>query len=438
MSLHLGPQTSARDARHDVAPSRRVGTLPLASSTRTLRSETASLPVLVVFSHLRWSFVYQRPQHLLSRLAGRWRVIFIEEPVHSDGPARLESAERSDHLTVLMPHTPVQAPGFHDDQLAVLEPLLEDYFETRSIRAAAVWLYTPMALPLVKTIEPRCLVYDCMDELSAFKEAPPQLRQRESALLKRADVVFTGGPSLDEAKRGMNRNVHCIPSSVDARHYDPNRLLADSDANRRAQALQGHLAGPRLGYFGVIDERLDPSLVAAVADAHPEWQIVMAGPVVKIDPASLPQRPNVHWLGMQGYEVLPYLLAGWDLCVMPFALNESTRFISPTKTLEYMAGGRPVVSTGVKDVVLLYGHAVRIANGAADFVRACEEVLAEPLPARLRRSRDMATTVATQSWSQAADQVDHLLHDALAQRVVAAANADSSNVPQVAAGGARA
>ncbi len=401
-------------------------------------------PVLVVFSHLRWSFVYQRPQHLLSRLAGRWRVVFVEEPVHADGPARLQCQQHGPHLTVLVPHTPVRAAGFHDDQLAVLEPLLGSHLRQQGIAEAVVWLYTPMALPLVKMLDLRCLVYDCMDELAAFKDAPRQLRQRETALLKRADVLFTGGPSLYQAKRELHANAHCIPSSVDAAHYEPGRLVPGSEHALAAEALQGALPRPRLGYFGVIDERLDLSLVAAVADAHPEWQLVMVGPVVKIAQEALPQRPNILWLGMQPYDRLPYLLAGWDLCLMPFALNESTRFISPTKTLEYMAGEKPVVSTPVNDVVLLYGSAVQVAQGRDGFVLACEQVLAETPAARCRRAMEMLNLVSSQSWDRSAECVHALITAALHSMAVLPPTAGRApalpapHAPLVAAAGARA
>jgi glycosyltransferase involved in cell wall biosynthesis len=373
-------------------------------------------PSLVVFSHLRWGFVYQRPQHLLSRLAGRWRVVFIEEPVRTEGPARLEIREVAPDLTVVVPHTPVAAFGFHDEQISVLEPLLTEYFQHRTGPAVA-WLYTPMALPLVKTVGPDCTVFDCMDELSLFKDAPRQLRQRESALMKQAAVVFTGGPSLYQVRRDAHPNIHCVPSSVDAPHFAPRNLQADSVASRDVAALQGQIATPRLGFFGVIDERLDIGLVGAMADAHPEWQIVMVGPVVKIDPAGLPQRPNIHWLGMQSYERLPYFVAGWDVCLMPFAMNDATRLISPTKTLEYMAAEKPVVTTPVKDVVLLYGQAVRIADGGADFIAACEEVLGESAEAQAARAAEMKATVAQHSWDRSADTIHRLIDAALQDRL---------------------
>jgi len=372
--------------------------------------------VLLVFSHLRWGFVHQRPQHLLSRLAGRWRVLFVEEPQRSDGAAWLHVHEAAPDLTVLTPHTPIAAPGFHDDQITAIELLLRTHLAEQALQVDVTWLYTPMALPLALALGAEVLVYDCMDELSAFRGAPRQLRQRESALLQQAALVLTGGPSLYDARRHQHANIHCLPSSVDAAHFFADKVDATSDLAAQAQALQGALPLPRLGFFGVIDERLDVALVETLADRHPDWSIVMVGPVAKIDPAGLPQRPNLHWLGMQSYELLPHLLAGWDVALMPFALNESTRFISPTKTLEYMAGGKPVVSTPIHDVQRLYGSAVALAPAGDAFVEACEALLAEGADQRKARRAEMDRLVARSSWQATADAVHALLVDAMAPR----------------------
>jgi UDP-galactopyranose mutase len=371
---------------------------------------------LVVYSHLRWGFVFQRPQQLMTRLASRgWRVHFIEEPVHTDGPARLECHWPRAGVTVVVPHTPVAAPGFHDDQIPLLVPLLARYLQARDALRGVAWLYTPMALPVMTTAHARVVVYDCMDELSAFEDAPRQMRQRESALMKRADLMFTCGPSLYVAKRVQRPHVHCLPSAVDGEHFSPARLQAHSAQARRARALQGALPGPRLGFFGVIDGRLDLALLAHLADARPAWQIVMVGPVVKIDPQDLPRRGNLHWLGAQDYETLPYLMAGWDVCLMPFAINEATRFISPTKTLEYLAGEKPVVTTPVHDVVHLYSDVVAVAAAGDAFVDACQALLDEP--AQLRRQRAEATlhTVFSRSWDHTVAVVHNMLEDCCPQ-----------------------
>ena len=327
------------------------------------------MPHLIVFSHLRWNFVYQRPQHLLSRLAQHFPVVFLEEPVADAEADRLELLRPAPGIDLLRPHVRARATGFHDEHLPALGAHLADFLESQGIDDYLVWLYTPMALPLLQGLSPRAVVYDCMDELAAFRGAPRQLLQRESALYQVADLVLTGGPSLYEAKRTRHPQVHLFPSSVDAAHF--------ASGQGQEHPAQQDLPRPRLGYHGVIDERLDLDLLAAVADAHPEWQLVMVGPVAKIAPESLPQRPNIHWLGQRPYEELPALVAGWDLCLMPFALNEATRFISPTKTLEYMAAGKPTVSTPIRDVAEPYGDVVRISATPAEFVAACEALLAE-------------------------------------------------------------
>jgi len=370
---------------------------------------------LVVFSHLRWNFVYQRPQHLVSRLAKHYPVLFVEEPVHDEGPARIESSSPCENVQVLRPHTPVDAVGFHDDQLPVLRPLVADHLRENGIDDYIVWFYTPMALPLLAELEPRAVVYDCMDELSAFKDAPKQLRQREAALMKSAQLVLCGGPSLFEAKKSLHHNVLCLPSAVDAQHYAPQIATSKIDLMLKAEQIQGRIPGPRLGFFGVIDERLDTDLVAAVADAERDWQVVMVGPVVKIDPARLPQRRNIHWLGQQPYPLLPQLVADWDVCLLPFALNESTRFISPTKTLEYMAAEKPIVSTPVHDVVVMYGDVVRIGADPASFVESCRWALSETPYKRAERIAESLATVSRFSW----DNTARCVHEAIAKVLAA-------------------
>ncbi|MEO5843419.1 MAG: glycosyltransferase [Caldimonas sp.] len=389
-----------------------------------------TMPHLIVFSHLRWAFVFQRPQHLLSRLARHFHVVFVEEPMHTSGPAYLERTTPCKGVEVLRAHTPVDAGGFHDDQLSALQPMIGGYLADNLIDDYLVWFYTPMALPLLGDLSPRAIVYDCMDELSAFKHAPRQMRQRETALLKCADLVVTGGPRLYEAKRGANPNVLCLPSAVDAAHYSAARASADAAAMARADELQGGIAGPRLGYFGVIDERLDLDLVARLADADRGWQIVMVGPVVKIDEGALPRRPNLHYLGQQPYALLPQLVAGWDVCLMPFALNESTAFISPTKTLEYMAAGKPVVSTPIHDVQAMFGDLVAIAPTAELFVTACRHALRESAPQTAAREERMAERVGAYSWDAAAETIRGSLEAVLA----ASADDAASNAGATAAG----
>ncbi len=366
------------------------------------------MSTIIVFCHLRWDFVYQRPQQLLTRLAKHHRILFVEEPVHDDGGSFLEKSAPAPNVTVCRPHTPLHASGFHDDQIPLLRPLLATLLAPGE--RPVVWFYTPMALPLLQELHASLVVYDCMDELAAFKNSPKQLLQRETALLNLADLVFAGGPSLYEAKRERHAHAHCFPSSVDVRHFE--RALARESSHPD----QNSLPPPRLGFYGVIDERFDSALISRVADAHPEWQVVLVGPVIKIDPASLPQRPNIHYLGQRTYEQLPAFLAGWDVCLLPFALNEATRFISPTKVLEYMAAELPIVSTAITDVVQPYSHVVAIARDPDAFVAACEAALALPAAQRESMLGHMRATVAATSWDVTAQAMRALIEAAPARR----------------------
>ncbi|GGY61188.1 hypothetical protein GCM10011613_00710 [Cellvibrio zantedeschiae] len=359
------------------------------------------MPTIIVFCHLRWDFVYQRPQHLLSRLAKNYKVIVFEEPVFHDGKSFLKTYSPSANITICQPHTPIQTSGFHDDQLSELEPLVASL--NPDDEDPIVWFYTPMALPLLKQLRAKLIIYDCMDELSAFQNAPKQLIQREKALLSVADIVFTGGPSLYQSKRNLHANVHCFPSSVDASHFE--KALDRKNTN----PAQINIAGPRLGFYGVIDERFDLELVAALADSDPTWQIILVGPVVKINPAALPQRENIHYLGQQPYESLPQFLAGWDVCLLPFALNESTRFISPTKVLEYMAAEVPIVSTAITDVVVPYSDTVSIAHNKAEFIAACKRYLALSAEQRSNLIAKMRTIVSATSWEKTAASMAKLI-----------------------------
>jgi len=359
-----------------------------------------NMRTIVVFCHLRWDFVYQRPQQLLTQLAQFYHVVFIEEPIFTEGQSFLAYATPAPNVTVCQPHTAIHGAGFHDDQLPSLRALLAELsFATDPI----VWFYTPMALPLLQQFHPYLVVYDCMDELAAFKNSPKQLLQRETALLKVADLVFTGGPSLYEAKRKRHPRTYCFPSSVDTIHFEQARDRNNSHPAHR------DIATPRLGYYGVIDERFDAELLAYLADAHSSWQIVLVGPIVKIDPAALPQRANIHYLGQQPYKALPHFLAGWDICLLPFALNEATRFISPTKVLEYMAAELPIVSTAIADIAIPYGDIVAIAHDGPNFVAACEAALAASEAEKIQRIQKMRVVVAATSWQQSADEMRALL-----------------------------
>lgn len=328
-------------------------------------------------------------------------MFYVEEPRYEPVPVPRWHLEVSGRVTVA---TPILPPGLASAAaVAAQRTLVDALFQTACIRTYAVWYYTPMALLFTRHLTPLAVIYDCMDELSAFKNAPSELTVLEAELLQRASLVLTGGHSLYEAKRHRHPNIHPVPSSVDAAHFaSARRAVADPDDQRG-------IAHPRLGFFGVIDERMDLDLVAGVSAARPEWQLVMIGPVVKIDPATLPTAPNIHYLGGKSYEQLPSYIAGWNVAMLPFARNESTRFISPTKTPEYMAAGRPIVSTSIRDVIRPYGELglVRIADDAASFVAACEAAMADDAETRLTRfDAHLASMSWDDTWKRVAGMVD--------------------------------
>lgn len=364
---------------------------------------------VLCFSHLRWGFVYQRPNHLMSRCAEGRRVYFIEEPIFGAHTPHFATTRTPEGVTVVVPHL---RDGTEDTDGEVRR-LLARFVDDQRMYDPWLWFYTPMMLPLAEGLGARVTIYDCMDELSLFRGAPPRLLANEAALLRIADLVFTGGESLYEAKRDRHPRVHAFPSSVDAAHFALAR--GDTLPTPPDEAL---IPRPRIGYFGVIDERLDLELVARLADAHPEHQLVFVGPVVKISADDLPRRPNVHYLGPKKYEELPAHLAAWDVAIMPFAENDATRFISPTKTLEYLAAGKPVVSTPIRDVVRPYGDAALVRIGAGDaFVAAVSEALAERGTPAADARRDAADAyVAGTSWDRTWKQMEGLIEDVASRR----------------------
>jgi UDP-galactopyranose mutase len=302
--------------------------------------------------------------------------------------------------------TPDQPAGVGMDEAmvnAIQHKLLDELIATQGIKDFALWYYTPMALPFSRHLKPQAVIYDCMDELSHFQGAPPALLRREAELFKKADVVFTGGHSLYEAKREKHRNVHPCPSSVDVAHYKHARERLPDPAD------QAGIAHPRMGYVGVIDERMNLELIAGIARARPDWQIVMIGPVVKISQDSLPRAANLHYLGGKKYTELPSYISSWDVALMPFALNDATRFISPTKTPEYLAAGKPVVSTSIRDVVRPYGEKklVHIADDVDGFVKAIEASLATDRAEWLPRvDAFLANTSWNNTWGFMKSKVD--------------------------------
>lgn len=373
---------------------------------------------LVCMSHLRWDFVWQRPQHLLTRFAQDYAVYFVEEPIatpEQDEPTlEVVPAQNAENVTIIRLRQPAESAywiGHGTGEIqTTYERLLREFFAQQTIYPSVLWLYTPMAARFVEALPHDLLIFDAMDQLSAFLGAPPELIAQEQALLPRADLVFTGGVSLYEAKKPFNARTHCFPSGVDIAHY----AQAEHKSNVSRPDELAALEGPVLGFFGVIDERIDLALLDEVAQAHPDWNIVMIGPVVKIDPARLPRHANMHYLGGRTYKELPRYLAYFDVALLPFALNESTRYISPTKTLEYMAAHKPIVSTPIHDVIALYGEVVAVAETPRAFIAHIEQALN-------RNARDCRAAeerlLAAHTWDHIAAEMKALVKAELAEAV---------------------
>ena len=365
-------------------------------------------PPLVVFAAIRWHFDWQRPQQLLTRLAKHYRVYYVEEPRTTHEDPWLECCEVADGVEVLVAHTRCDARGFHDDQLPIVGRLLAQFMRERGIVEPLVWLDTPAPLPLAEALAPRGIVYDCHDGCAATSD-DDILRHREARLMQLADIVVAGGPSLYQSLRGRHANVHCIANAVAAAHFAPPAMAVSSIEAVSARAIHAAIPNPRLGFFGVIDERVDLDLVARVAELRPDWHFVMAGPLRGVAPEALPRRGNLAWLGAQTYAILPHLQAHWDVCLLPFKVDVCARRAAPLEALEYLAGQKSVVGTPVHDIVALHGHIVRTGHDANTFVEACRAAMCERGPLRRQRRIDALIAVHSCTWDRTADRVHRLL-----------------------------
>jgi UDP-galactopyranose mutase len=366
---------------------------------------------LICFSHIRWNFVYQRPQHLLNRYALNNRVFIIEEPVfESDSDFfEINKSNETANLWIIVLH--ISKNTLPEKINHTLKALLDSCMYSNNIQKYILWYYSPMALPYSDHLNPAITIYDCMDELSAFKAAPPRLKELEVCLMSRADVVFTGGHSLYEEKKHLHHNIHPFPSSIDKSHFVKARIFKEDPEDQAA------IPHPRFGFYGVIDERFDIELIDKLSALRPNWHFVLVGPIIKIDPASLPVKENIHYLGRKEYKDLPDYLSGWDVAMLPFALNESTKYISPTKTPEYLAGGKPVISTSIRDVVTPYGKLglVKIADTAEEFITAAEQILGNKNNEELGRKVDdfLANISWNKTWSRMTALIDEALENKL-------------------------
>jgi glycosyltransferase involved in cell wall biosynthesis len=365
-----------------------------------------SLPNIIVFCHLRWEFVKQRPQHLISRLAQKANILFVEEPIEFDrtnhGTANIIKVGPT--LTVVQPRI---EPNNFDDLSKIIKL---NYLSNGT--SPIIWFYSPAFLPILKFLDYSVLIYDCMDELSAFKGASKEISKYEKELLSKADIVFTGGRSLFESKRKLTKNIFCFPSSVDKRHFQK----AISPKTKIPSDIK-QVKRPIVGYYGVIDERIDLGLLKKVSKKNPGINFVMIGPIAKIDEKDLPKDKNIHYLGMKPYDLLPNYLKGFDVAMMPFSINKSTRFISPTKTLEFMAAQKPIISTPVYDVKRQYSKEVSIINNANAFTDAIKYYLSENATAKSKRLKREEQVINNTSWDNTVETMTAIITKQLKKRM---------------------
>lgn len=403
-----------------------------ASRATTLLQSLQPYPI-IVHCHLRWDFVWQRPQQFLSRISKRHRILFVEGPFVEDNENAprytLREVVKNSNLTIMQTYFPKSR--FHDaewvdsERRRMLQEALSGPLKGQFDNPVQ-WFYDPMAVTaFAGKMNERVTVYDCMDELSQFKGAPPELIARERQLLAVADVVFAGGRKMHESKSRYNDNCHFYGCGVDIAHFGKARSSETQIPDDVAK-----LEGPILGFFGVVDERMDYELVAKVADAHPEWNIVIVGPMAKVDASELPQRPNIHWMGGRDYAQLPAYTKSFDVCLMPFARNEATEYINPTKALEYMATAKPIVSTAVPDVVSNFASVVKIADSHEEFLKMCESAVEEPDQVAVERGVKMSKD---NTWDAIVAKLEGHISDALHAKARVAAEKNGTRTLTAAA-----
>lgn len=384
---------------------------------KAVPSNSFSFPI-ITHCHLRWDFVWQRPQQFLSRLSKTHRILFVEGPEVDEGDftpfVELKDAPGFPNITVMVPHFPAARWGegkwVDGWRRRLVDEALRGPLKGK-FQNAVQWFYDPMAVEShLGQHGAIATVYDCMDELSQFKFAPPQLIERERRLLLAADVVFAGGRKMWESKRRVNSNSHFYGCGVDVEHFGK-ACLEETPVPADVAALKG----PKLGFFGVVDERMDYDLIAKLADARSDWQICIVGPTAKVDPTTFPQRANLHWLGGRDYSQLPHYSKAFDVALMPFARNEATEYINPTKALEYMATATPIVSTAVPDVVSNFASVVEICDDHDEFVRLCECALENRDEAAIERGLAMAHD---NTWDAIVAKLQDHICDALSLRAI--------------------
>jgi glycosyltransferase involved in cell wall biosynthesis len=345
---------------------------------------------LVFFGSVAWGYTFQRSQQLASRLAREARVLYVD-PLGLRNPrlrdlGRLRAAASAAHppegLTIL--GRPLLASPFHDrlsDRRNAR--LLRDAIGLWGPRDAVFLLSLPSrpAMAAARSLGPRLLAYDCHDDYSLFHGGSPRIRADEERLVHEADLVFASAAAIAERLRAMGARPVLVPNAADVAHFS---ALGEPPAD-----VAG-LPRPRIGFVGEIGPWFDADAVASAARLRPDWAFVLVGPATGAPIGPLRSLPNVHLLGRRPYAALPGYLGAFDCCLLPFREGPLTEAVSPIKVYEYLASGRPVVSTPLPEVARL-GDLVTIVPGP-DLARGIEAALRDGGRAAERRRFARANT----------------------------------------------
>ena len=370
---------------------RLIGRRHSASKGTADESRTA----IVFISTHPFAGLWQRPQQIAVRLAKSYSILYFWPRYASDLARRRgnsQQVEPESALSVrlvsplLLPFERA-IPAACRTNLGTVKSIISHRLWAEGFATAPIlWFYAPRFAPLLDSLEHSAVVYDIMDEHSAFSFARRDMRELEARLLRDADLVFAGTNTLAERKREFAPQVRYLPCGVEFEHFS-----AAAAKNLHVPPVLSGVSGPVIGYFGAVDDRLDFDMLLAAAMRHPDWTILLAGPwLATKSRAEVQSQPNILMPGLVPYAELPAYLARFDVAVLPFVLNELTMHIHPTKVLEYLASRTPVVSTPIPDVVKFYSGIVKIASTPDEFIAAVENLLNTPDADAVERGYQMA------------------------------------------------
>jgi glycosyltransferase involved in cell wall biosynthesis len=268
------------------------------------------------------------------------------------------------------------------------------------------WTFLPTSADVVRTLGEKLVVYQCVDEYSAFSDAAPEIRSLEEELLVKSDLVLVCSSALLEAKQRFNPRTHLVTHGVDYEHF----RRASEDATPVAPELRD-IPRPILGFHGLLADWVDLELIAELARKRPDWSIVLIGRV-DTDLTPLRELHNVHLLGHRPYSRLPEYLRGFDVALLPFVCNELTRNANPLKLREYLAAGLPVVAAPLPEIARFSGL-VSLASTADEYIREITTLLEQGL---IGPSRHRSEKVAGESWDSKLAEIESLLAPALPDR----------------------